>query len=561
MPVPSEPLIEIRPRASDGAISFWWQPPISDGGYQLTGYLLQCTSPDVSGTYGPYVNNATITGLTNGVSYAFTLAATNGYGGYGPAASFRVVQPGPQPGQPLNPAVVRITDGVASVNWSPPANAGATGTSDIGWYVVSAKPLDASGTVIQRSTHGYELSRYFDTLNHTTTYNMLVQAVNDTAYSPPTAYTSPLTFGFVPSDISGLTLWLDAADQTTMFQDASGIIPAIFEEHPVVVWKDKSPKHHDFSVFDYVSAPPTFTLKGYNYTFPSVNFNGIDISGQGLEASGVLLTETNTVTQFYVFQVPYINFPDVFPIFIDASENNWLAYQCFPGLNAPSSIFGYLDVSGGPIAFDGSFNMVPIVVSQYADLSNSYIYSVCPAYYDASGQRYGNPLNVRQNFLFGAPFYTAAKMYMAEMLHYDGVLSAVERDTVEQYLTYKWGLAQTVLLDGEGTDLSGGYFYTSATLSKPTNYVILELINVLNIERTDFIWVSLSNINPYNNYTGTRLKIDHTDANLDQASPVDFYIDTQTSGPRPPLPLVPGSKITLIFPRAVRRMNFGINND
>ena len=558
MSAPSAPLIEIRPRASNGAISFWWQPPLSYGGYEITGYLLQCLSPDISGTYDAATHRATITGLTNGTRYAFTLAAKNDEYGYGPAAAFRVVEPGLQPGPPLNPTVTRITDGVASVSWTTPD---ISGESDIGWYVVQAKPLDSSGNIVKRSTHGYERTRYFDTLDRTTTYNMLVQAVNDTAYSPPTAYTAPLTFGFVPSDISGLTLWLDAADQTTMFQDASGTVPSVFEEHPVVVWKDKSPKHHDFSVFDYVSAPPTFTLKGYNYTFPSVHFDGIDVSGQGLEASGVLLTETNTVTQFYVFQIPYINFTDVFPIFIDASENNWLAYELYPGLNAESAVFGYIDVSGGPISFDGSFNMVPIIVSQYADLNNTYMYSVCPAYRDASGQRYGAPLNIRQKFRFGAQFYTAARMYMAEMLHYDGVLSGVQRDTVEQYLAYKWGVTQTAVLDGEGTDLSGGSFYTNIVFSKPTNYIIVKFANLLNIESVNFIYMYLGNSNPYNNYSGTRIKIDHADAYLHEDSPLDLYIQTQDTTPRPPLPLVPGSKITLIFPRAVSRIDFGINND
>jgi hypothetical protein len=557
MSAPSAPLIEIRPRASDGTLSFWWQPPVSDGGDEITGYLLQCLSPDISGTYDATTRTAIITGLTNGTPYAFTLAAEN-INGYGPAAAFRVVEPGLQPGPPLNPAVTRITDGVASVSWDAPD---ISGDSTIGWYVVQAKPLDSSGNIVKRSTHGYERTRYFDMLDRTTTYNMLVQAVNDTAYSPPTAYTAPLTFGFVPSDISGLTLWLDAADQTTMFQDASGTVPAIFEEHPVAVWKDKSPKHYDFSVFGDVSTPPTFTLKGYNYTFPSVHFDGIDVSGQGLEASGVLLTESNTVTQFYVFQIPYINFPDVFPIFIDASENNWLAYQLYPGLNAESTVFGYIDVSGGPIRFDGSFNMVPIIVSQYADLNNTYMYSVCPAYRDASGQRYGAPLNIRQKFLFGAQVYTAARMYMAEMLHYDGVLSGVQRDTVEQYLAYKWGVAQTAVLDGEGTDLSGGSFYKNIVFSKPTNYIIVKFANVLNIESVNFIYMYLRNSNHYNNYSGTRIKIDHADAYLNEDSPRDLYIQTQDTTPRPPLPLVPGSKITLIFPRAVSRIDFGINND
>lgn len=45
---------------------------------------------------------------------------------------------------------------------------------------------------------------------------------------------------FTPRSISGLALWLDAADSQTLFQDAAATIPATATNDPVGAWLDKS---------------------------------------------------------------------------------------------------------------------------------------------------------------------------------------------------------------------------------------------------------------------------------------------------------------------------------
>jgi hypothetical protein len=51
---------------------------------------------------------------------------------------------------------------------------------------------------------------------------------------------------FSPSDISGLSLWLDASDAATLFQDSAGTTPAAADSDPVGRWADKSGagRHH-----------------------------------------------------------------------------------------------------------------------------------------------------------------------------------------------------------------------------------------------------------------------------------------------------------------------------
>lgn len=51
-----------------------------------------------------------------------------------------------------------------------------------------------------------------------------------TAYAPP----------FSPASISGLRLWLDASDETTLFQNSNGTTAASADGDPVGYWGDKS---------------------------------------------------------------------------------------------------------------------------------------------------------------------------------------------------------------------------------------------------------------------------------------------------------------------------------
>jgi hypothetical protein len=50
----------------------------------------------------------------------------------------------------------------------------------------------------------------------------------------------PRQTGFTPRSISGLALWLDAADSQTLYQDAAATIPATATNDPVGAWLDKS---------------------------------------------------------------------------------------------------------------------------------------------------------------------------------------------------------------------------------------------------------------------------------------------------------------------------------
>jgi hypothetical protein len=125
-----------------------WSAPTSNGGATITGYTVSA-SPGGFVCTTTTATSCTVTGLTNGVSYTFTVTATNAAGTGAASTASSSVKPLGVPPAPLNP-VQRFNwpTGVLSLTWDAPVSDG--GSAITGYSVWVSGPynqyvnLDAS---------------------------------------------------------------------------------------------------------------------------------------------------------------------------------------------------------------------------------------------------------------------------------------------------------------------------------------------------------------------------------------------------------------------------------
>ena len=147
--VPGAPT-DLSARAGDGQVSLSWAAPANDGGSEVTGYTveyLQSSESDWSGasTVSASGTSATVTGLTNGVSYDFRVSATNsvGTGEASAVVSATPVAAPPPATVPGAPTGLSATagDAQASLSWTAPTDDGG---SEVTGYTVEYKQSSVS---------------------------------------------------------------------------------------------------------------------------------------------------------------------------------------------------------------------------------------------------------------------------------------------------------------------------------------------------------------------------------------------------------------------------------
>lgn len=150
-----------------------WSAPSSDGGSAITGYTVTASPGGATLTVGN-VLTGTVTGLTNGTAYTFTVHATNSLGSSAESSASAAVTPSTTPSAPLDvSAVAGVSQ--ASVLWDAPStNGGAAITG----YVVTASPGGATATV------GAVLTATVTGLTGGVVYTFTVHAVNASGAGP-----------------------------------------------------------------------------------------------------------------------------------------------------------------------------------------------------------------------------------------------------------------------------------------------------------------------------------------------------------------------------------------
>jgi hypothetical protein len=156
-----------------------WAAPVSNGGSAIGGYTVT-SSPGsfVASTTGALA--ATVTGLTNGTSYTFTVVATNAVGTGPTSTASNAVVPATVPGAPGTPAAVRGNAQVTLKWTAPPSN----GSADITGYTATSSPGGFTA-----STTG-ALTVPVTGLANGTSYTFTVTATNAVGTGPASAASS-----------------------------------------------------------------------------------------------------------------------------------------------------------------------------------------------------------------------------------------------------------------------------------------------------------------------------------------------------------------------------------
>jgi Fibronectin type III domain/NHL repeat len=192
--VPSAPTIG-SPTAGNASATVRWNAPANNGGSAITGYLVRVVDGSGAqvGALRPAGSTATsllVTGLTNGSSFRFQVAAQNAVGTGSNSALSTAVVPATAPNAPpIGTAVSGSTldaTVTATARWSAPTS---NGGSAVTGYVVRALRISSTGTVVSTTTSAVQpaWAQQLTMTLQSGNYRFTVQAINGVGSSPQSA--------------------------------------------------------------------------------------------------------------------------------------------------------------------------------------------------------------------------------------------------------------------------------------------------------------------------------------------------------------------------------------
>ena len=182
----------VQGTSGDKSVALNWTAPSSDGGSPITGYKV---TPFVNGSaQTPILTNSTstnytVTGLTNGAAYTFTVAAINAVGTGSASSPSPSITPAP-PSAPGAPTGAQGTpgDGAVNLSWTAPAS---NGGSPITGYRITPRINGVAQT--PTVTGGTATTQYVGGLTNGTAYTFTVAAINAVGTGPDSSASASVT--------------------------------------------------------------------------------------------------------------------------------------------------------------------------------------------------------------------------------------------------------------------------------------------------------------------------------------------------------------------------------
>jgi len=189
---PGAPTIGTATRSATQSVQVTFTAPVNAGGNSITSYT--ATSNPGNITASAASSPITVTGLTNGTEYTFTVTATNSYGTSVASSASNSATPYGVPSAPTIGTATQTGQTTATVTFTAPFNGGSTITS----YVAVASPGGATGSISQAGSGTITVSG----LTAATNYTFTVYAVNAAGNSLNSASSNQITTAQPPAPTS-----------------------------------------------------------------------------------------------------------------------------------------------------------------------------------------------------------------------------------------------------------------------------------------------------------------------------------------------------------------------
>jgi hypothetical protein len=220
MSVPSQPIITNKyPFTLSDRVELYWQAPLSNGGNAITSYIIECPNIPYIEVLSNTANKTTISNLTVGSQYLFSIKATNINGNSNPAF-YNLVQTGFKPAPPTNLEFTSNIDNFSKLQFNF-NNTSNIGNSNILFNVITMTPVDVTGNILENSSF-----KYFNSSNSNINNPIIIERTNTNFdYKAHVRARNSINFSdrnfseFIVNPnlpTNGLKLWLDPYDITTL---------------------------------------------------------------------------------------------------------------------------------------------------------------------------------------------------------------------------------------------------------------------------------------------------------------------------------------------------------
>lgn len=241
--VPNAPTIGAVTNTGVGTVSVSFSAPVDNGGSAITSYTVTSSPGGIitSGASAPI----TVSGLSNGTAYTFTVTATNAIGTSAPSSASSSVTTWYLPGAPIIGTATNTGPDSATVAFTAPADTGGTAITS---YTVTSSPggVTATGTTSPITITGLSVA---------TNYTFTVTATNPVGTGPSSASSNSI---FTTYSIEYLVVAGGGGGANLYYGSRGG-----------------------------AGAGGVTVMTGYNYTsFPSKTLNITVGAGGGLDSNG-----------------------------------------------------------------------------------------------------------------------------------------------------------------------------------------------------------------------------------------------------------------------------------